>query len=739
MARLDDYIEAVTRRLRPDPELHWDIGREVRAHLEDAADEARGRGLSEGEALDAALEKFGDAEEVSEQLWQANRGRMRFRAVVKWACRAALLPGAIALGLVLLRFNWHLGTFVRASVESGDVTIPAAMEPLEPRAGLSEEERFVLEHLSAGVDGAEELVEAFPDGPILYANYVAMMSDAFSPDGSSPEKFKRLMAVLERGEAVEPDNALYDYTRAAYLMIRASTATKGEGFAYRYFEPRSGEVRETNGYGLVIEDRAMFERGVQQLLEGARKPYYRSHVDDVLRLRQGLLENPTTLGQQLQVVAMETAALFPAAHPFRQMVRRLPGYAVILGEEGRTQDAAQVAEAMVRAPLHMGAGACSVIGLMVAGRSLTAASGQAGAVYERLRMMQEAEEGRRKHAELLARFGPVWERAEGPWKENGFLRRHAGVLAAMLLPAWTTEAALPWIAAYRRAEHVALERFGLGMLAGALVLLIVLAGVVNSWQIWKWRGSDAAPKLLFVGWRRLGWVVLLALALPLALYWAYTRLSPLSAMRYGINYVFIRRIAEIGVGYALILLGLAAMGYRAVRRRCLDAGIQVERPRYMNPLLAPKGALVAALAACAVALAVGAIYDWTMHESFAFHPDLILGALLFLFPLLFILWRARHLGRGKPALALFRRTFLRSVLPILAAALLAVGLVSHAYLRHNEAQQVAWLNAPGHHFMDELEMTVHGDVRGYLRELDEQWNREHGIPRVEPATSPFMR
>lgn len=71
MSRIEDYVEAVTRRLRPDPELHMDIAHEVQAHLEDAAAEARARGLSDEEGVEAALKAFGDRDEIAERIWQA--------------------------------------------------------------------------------------------------------------------------------------------------------------------------------------------------------------------------------------------------------------------------------------------------------------------------------------------------------------------------------------------------------------------------------------------------------------------------------------------------------------------------------------------------------------------------------------------------------------------------------------------------------------------------------------------
>ena len=101
MKRMDDLIQAATYRFGPDAELQREIARELRAHLEDSIAAARAGGMDEAQAEEAAVRAFGDPDEVGEKLWQANRRRMRLRAVAKWTGRLVLMPAGILLAVWL--------------------------------------------------------------------------------------------------------------------------------------------------------------------------------------------------------------------------------------------------------------------------------------------------------------------------------------------------------------------------------------------------------------------------------------------------------------------------------------------------------------------------------------------------------------------------------------------------------------------------------------------------------------
>src|SRR3954453_6620508 len=100
-------IDRATDRLGPDSDLHLEIAQELRGHLQDSAAEYRAAGLSGAEADAKAVEAMGDPGALADQLWQANRGRMRRRAVAGWAFAVLAAPVA---GAVCFSLAWGVVT-----------------------------------------------------------------------------------------------------------------------------------------------------------------------------------------------------------------------------------------------------------------------------------------------------------------------------------------------------------------------------------------------------------------------------------------------------------------------------------------------------------------------------------------------------------------------------------------------------------------------------------------------------
>jgi hypothetical protein len=90
-------IDRATDRLRSDSDLRLEISQELRGHLQDSAAEYRAAGLSGAEADAKAVEAMGEPGALADQLWQANRGRMRRRAAATWGFGLLAAPVVIAI------------------------------------------------------------------------------------------------------------------------------------------------------------------------------------------------------------------------------------------------------------------------------------------------------------------------------------------------------------------------------------------------------------------------------------------------------------------------------------------------------------------------------------------------------------------------------------------------------------------------------------------------------------------
>src|SRR5437763_2226988 len=76
MDKLEHYLDQVCRGIGGPRALRQHVRQELREHLRDAAAEYKAAGLSEGEALDRALEDFGGPEEVRSGLGATHGHRL---------------------------------------------------------------------------------------------------------------------------------------------------------------------------------------------------------------------------------------------------------------------------------------------------------------------------------------------------------------------------------------------------------------------------------------------------------------------------------------------------------------------------------------------------------------------------------------------------------------------------------------------------------------------------------------
>jgi hypothetical protein len=800
MDRADEFVEAVTRRLRTDRELHLDVAHEVRAHLEDAAAEARAQGRSEGDALEAALRAFGDPEQVAEQLYEANRRRMRLHALGKWTNRLVLVPAALALALLL----GSLALSTWRSLFGGPPSMADA-EPLPaPRAGLTADEQFIHEHLTNRLADAEQLVARFPDDPVLYAHYVVLLSGRFytaDPQSVShpatDEQVQGWFAALDRGKEVEPDNALYEYLKAALLMMRSSDLEPRAGLTVEYPDPNAeGGVSEWQGGRIVIRDARVFERAMAEVEQGMARPYLTGHTADFVRLAEGLWRPARTLSDWQQRVWW-WADLLLTAHPalVRDVCERLAARAEALAEEGDADGAARLAGLIPRPALQVGMGVASPSGFLGAHCCFVATAGLAPEILKLCGRPAEAARAQRTFETELAAYNRLSE------DENaaGERLRAQGSFTGMWFSAEEVPRPVAWWrmdAAFRRAEHLALERAMLGMTLAAFALLTVLIAAAAACSGWR-TNPDEAPMLLFIGWRRLARVLLIGVFVPLAAYWALTRLLPFSGLRAGLLQLAWLRGLETTVLYIAVVWATASTAYGAIEQRCLEAGMEVEPAR---PVTTGVALIVCAVTPCAAEEVSGGPADaWKT-----------LGA-VGLLSLLFVLWQLRYLGwqwrapaggrsrlgwgivPPETALAVlvtlafvalaalapvfvtdevteatiafliggavslpvvyvlarvmqsalpeerqpwqFRRTIWRSMAPMLAVCTLALGGTSYTYLHVAEARCLAPLSRPEFQWT-RTEAASYEEYRQTLSDLNRQWLAQHGVGASEPASSP---
>jgi len=722
MGAFDDLVERLTARLRVDPELRMDVANELRAHLIDSAEEFRRAGLDEAGAAQQAVKALGDEGALSEQLWQANRGRIRVRRAAKWAARVTLVPAAVLVILAVWLSVWMPWRF--------------------PLRHLSAEARFLFDgdpSARTRVQKAKSISDRWPKNPVYYANYIShYLIDGEVTRGlknRAPAVVSEVLAELEKGVRLDPDNAFYNVMKAAILINASSSAREDPDRTYPRVQKKASGPIAVNCFSAEISDPEMFARGLEELKRAAVKARYSHHVVDMLEERLEPLGQPRRLTEYLQrLVFQMRSCLLPPLHEMRSMTQSALGHALDLAKRGQRQQAVELLGIVKAVSVKAGAEAETLMDLLLARSIYVEALGHSVHVFEELGLAEQARHAR----EQLSLEEEFWESIRGgPRVDKDEQFRHAGLCHVTLspsLPGW-----VPQFEPLRSAEYALLEQAALIVLLVVVVLLALAAGGVSLISLVRGRGQDDGPKLMFVGWRRLGRICLLAIILPVGLYAFYAHATSLSGRGYGLLFAFDKVGLELFVVGAAALALLLGLSYSALRRRCEEAGMAVPAP---GRLRSRRAFLVsgAVIAAGVLGYVVGWDLGWFRPKGLswgAWGPGIWLSLLVGAHLLAWGVYDLTRLRLLRGELAHFRRTLFRSLVPILAAAVIVVGAICGLSLSRLEAG--AMTHVKGRASLDFTNEIRHSD---YLR-LQQRFQHQRQAlltetpgPRVPPATEP---
>lgn len=660
----------------------------------------------------------------------------------RWALWIAMV--AAAVGTVV---------YLQATVRSYHALWDSEKEPLERlplRGDLSEDERLLEKYLCEGGGDIDFRVDGPAEEAALY--WLELRNRLPHAKGlrDDPDLAQEMLDLLEQVEAIEPDNALCNYLKAAILMEVSSDLSPDEGVPYEYLS-REGEIKRGLGYGIVIHERAGFEQGVGEFLKGAGKLRCTAHVFEPAELELRLCKPPMTLPQYHAMVAVPW--LQPVGHGghLREMIRRLSGYVLVLISEGERQKAAEVLGRMRRPGVALGADAQDPLDIYVAhGLAVELAMAQAPALYERLDMPEAAA----RAADDLKLANEMWVAV---WSRPGSVKRsydprYPAKLEALVcsgMPvSWGDEIAIP---AVRKAEHIGLlQRSQLYALQRALLVVLLVLSALTVWLVYRHDPLEMGSKLFAAGWRRSAWVVLAAAGLPAGVYGIYMYLTPLGWMLYPYGSFGGRQLLEEQLLKALAY-GLAiCLGYHAIRAGLRDAGADVPRRRLFNPLRSIPALIAGGILLIGVVLYYARVEPWPdfpifvpvdqpehMHWIHVSKPEHIywterLGKFLSVLTVAAALvysgwqfWRLR--GAWAPGASSFRRNLIAGLVPIIALCIVVGGLAPHVLLGLAERHQIRKLCQPGHRlFLDDLEMSpTVKEYRDHFRQLrDAEWGAE---------------
>ncbi len=686
----DKLISRATRQLDVDPELQMDVAAELLAHLEDSTEEFMRGGMDADEASASAVKALGDPDELAGQLFAANRRRMKLRGIFRWSARVALVPAAIAV-VVFLVVNL-VGTTDWLLISDPEMLCGMNVGNLVSD-DMSADDKFVLlGDPAAGtpLEGAKSISDRWPDNPVYYGNYaIYALSAAFSRErGYSAGPAPDPTVVLDRGMRLDTDNSFYDYYKGALLILDSSKYEENPELTY-VMQSKDGE-RKADTYLTNVTDEEKFHSGLDAIRRGISKPEFAIRTLDMAEVRLALLPKPQRFRDVMGQMALQVSTILPPLSQFRNGAMAICGRAVALAKQGDRDGAIELLNIADAMALRMGAQCRFIITLLNSLAIRNMVLGHAQCVYATLGLEAEADEAAARRKKMQEKYLALWSQRTRHEAENKTLLTRGGVFWSVMLAGFIDSDKFDF-EPMRTAEHAVARELALVVLLSVLVCILLILGLfVMADIVFRRNRPEGRGLLLFVGWGRLGAICLWAVVVPLGVYWLYARVIT-SGDEYGLNYAASRAIIEYALTGAAVIVLLVVMAYSNIRKRAAEIGIDVKPPA--RPWRKWLRIAVAALAAggCMVYLVgwwMGYFRPTTRDSAYRNETGgsmIGAGVLLILGVWLVLEFAGMYCRKG---FARFRRTVFRSMVPIIASAVIVVGVICGWALSRAETSAV---------------------------------------------------
>ncbi|MFA7231229.1 MAG: permease prefix domain 1-containing protein [Victivallaceae bacterium] len=566
MDKLNQALDLFTEGLRSDPEVRLDIRRELQSHLEEKIAEETIAGHSDEESLELALKTFGSPVEVADDLADANRQRMKFRARMRLLAGTLLIPAVIICAIFSLNvgssFNFLGSIFSVGEASTLNKVGKIFSFNIFPR--YTPEQQFILygDHTKkTNAERQKAIWDKFPDNKIYAANYITSLMGSWSYDGKNRDF---VLSEIGRAERLDPDNALYNYL-AAGIMLKAACK--------EIALPQKDRKIQTQ-YRIEIKDRALLEKAMREYLIGVNKKYCSSYTKDLLKQRLQIIGRADSLGGQLEQISVAAGTILPNLSFYRSMSIIMPEYAGFLIKEGKKQEALQYLNTWQQFIRHINSDGDYLIGVLVTAAIARIDMEKLPPLYEKLGMAKTAKKVV-KDAELL--YAPVKEFKEKVrlFKFKPAVNYGGGALTNVLLPGLGREFTNEELAPERHVEYVFCQKITLAVIN--LLLLIGIIFATGTALYWRLR-SGSRLLLLTPPPRTMLKIMSLSIILPGIIYFALTQIEPLSGYNFGITFNFPRFIAQMSLLLLFIPAIVMILTGRYVATRCRELGVEIPPP-----------------------------------------------------------------------------------------------------------------------------------------------------------------
>lgn len=549
-SRLEKVVSDCTRPLADDRELELDVAQELRSHLEDKCGELKQKGLSGEKAAEEAAKEFGDSAAISESLYRANLPRFRFRAKLRLAAKLLFFP-LLLLGLYFA-LDFRLLLEVSESQKLSQSPVMNSVETISrySKKGkiLTADEKLIVfgdtslpkdREPATESDRQRAIWERFPENKVYLANYITSLI------GDSRKDY--VFSEIEKARRIEPENAAYDYILCGLLLKEAlepfKTWKKGDPPEQFY----------------TVLDRRKLDRAMAELKKGMQKPYFHLYIQELALERMKILDFGQDYAGQIHRIAFTAGILLPTLSLEREIFRAIPLYVQLLIAEGKEAEAEFYLDAWKHIIPQFNDDSFTLIDQLVIAACLTIQHDFA---------VQRKDARRIRELEIAVEPMNTW-RAKSSKTEPEMIKKHAGVLSGMLLPALKAETLTPENLAPERNLNYSLVDSAALAVQAVLILFFLLINAILLFILYL---KGQRPFLILLPWKTILKIVLFGLLLPLGLYLLYSRIDFLGGHHYNLMFNLWRFLPGILFFVLAPPLAFGILFWRALKRRGCELG-----------------------------------------------------------------------------------------------------------------------------------------------------------------------
>ncbi len=563
-------VEEATAGLRDDPELCLDVRAELAGHLQAAVEEHLAEGKSEEESRELAARTFGSPVEVAGALLEANRPRLRLRALLRLTVRALLIPAALVVALwCVFGRVWHSWDMFRYNPFNASSQQPLSPDESTLAAGKGTSFADVKAFLDATDNNPDRLKRYWethrnePDSKIYYARYAVLGYSNVIPNNE--REMADFEQVMHLGEQLDPDNGLYNFYLASAYLHKGMIARTEQPF-------QKGKI-----YTDDLFDRDYLEKGLAEWRKGLAKSRFTSYAAEMTQQRLAVLPHPRFIEDYLWRMGISARVLFPDLAEYRELARQIGGSERLLAAQGRRDEAEALAASWQPFTMRMTGGACTLIHVLVVNAVTAIMSQDAAKLYQQLGRPDLAEQTRERAQQFTAGIDAF--KAQRSQIVSANEQQYGSRLAWGVLSVEEQPPTREQLAPSRTVEQTLLEEVTVLLLL--LFLTIAMLGSIIEAAHWTARlqGAKSTPLLLLPPARVFARIFIYGVALPLMLYFIYTHLPVIGGREYALSYMWPRFFAEAIVLLLVLLYLPVVLANRYIRQRCASLGVSLPAAR----------------------------------------------------------------------------------------------------------------------------------------------------------------